>query len=72
MARTQVKIRADWETDAKPLGEVEFDKIDDVIRKVLSWGIADYEALGEDDLFGQFVVNDREAYFEIVIATEDN
>lgn len=65
---TEVRIRAqDW---SKPLslGDVPLLDLDSVIPMIKQWGLeVDRDYKDTDDLFGQFVVDDSGAYFEVRI-----
>ena len=68
-----VKLRTSQDAKAAPLMTVPFGtNLEDVLRDVGQWGIStDYGEFGKDDLTGQFVVVDGEAFFEVIVNVDD-
>lgn len=61
----EVRIRHEADTKATHLCSATVDGLDHVVKTVHGWGVADTDT---PILFGQFVVDEAAAYFEIVIA----
>jgi hypothetical protein len=70
-----VRIRHEWAEFAAPLGQMPWTGAhsgSDILHSLLTWGLDGWgEDLGgtgdEDRLVGRFVVEDGEAYFEVMI-----
>lgn len=60
----EIRIRREWSAKAVHLCDAMLDDLDEVLSTVKAWGIADADG---DDLFGQIVVTESAAYFEIVV-----
>lgn len=68
----KIKIRHESESSesAVQLAEVPFrpDAIDTIISTIEGWGLIDVTRnLAAEDLVGQFIKTETEAYFEVVI-----
>jgi hypothetical protein len=65
-----VRIRSNDDGGAAPLTTWPIADLDRLLRELKRWGFSTSD--GEyDDVTGQIVVADGQAYFEIVIDTED-
>jgi len=68
----EVRIRLASDVENKHLGYVPFtgDGLDNALQLVRSWGL-----MSDGDtfscVFGQFVIDDRGAYFELVTAEDE-
>lgn len=70
----QVRIRYDFELNPTPLCEAPLNMLDDVIPTIKRWGLytgADRDEARTESLSGQIVYDGDEAYFEVVINTDD-
>lgn len=64
----EVRIRRESEGTAKHLCQWPATELDTLIPTIEAWGVQDMNT----DAFGEFVIDDTGAYFEVVIAeTED-
>lgn len=53
------------------LGDVPFNNVDDVIRRLQRWGVKhENNFVDTDTLFGQFTVKDGLAYFEVLFPND--
>lgn len=67
---TDVRIRREWQgRPGVSIGDVPFLQVDDVIRQLCAWGISHNGDTvdNKDDMFGEFVVENGQGYFEVVI-----
>ena len=69
---TEVRIRHEYDENAKLLGEVPLtlEALDRIIPLLNRWGVSDEDGNSYDEeasLYGQFRVTPSEAYFEIVL-----
>jgi hypothetical protein len=69
---TDVRIRHEHEARAHHLGDVPLatDALEGVLATIRSWGITAHGYEIEPDLFGQFVIDDTGAYFEVVVTAD--
>lgn len=66
----EIRLRSEMHnTDAHAVGEVPLteEALDEAMRVVRAWGVTiDGEYADTENMFGQFVITDGRAYFEIV------
>lgn len=70
---TDVYVRHHTQATGVKIGEVPFnrDAIDQVIPLLAAYGIC-IEGDVVDDLYAQFAVSDRGAFFEVIAGSEDD
>lgn len=66
---TQVRIRSEYDADARVLGDVPFDQLSSVIPTIGRWGLStDGEVIDTDGLCAQFRYDDDGCYFEVAFS----
>ncbi|MFC8182453.1 hypothetical protein ACFULT_26575 [Rhodococcus sp. NPDC057297] len=71
----EVRIRTEYEaqSEGKRLTFVPFDKLDTVIPTIEKWGgVTTNGETFDGDFYGQFVVADGAAFFEVVFDPSDD
>lgn len=68
---TEVRIRHEDQSrdEAGVLGDVPFADMESVIPMLKRWGVHDGSDTCHDDMYAQFIHEEKQAYFEVMYTT---
>jgi hypothetical protein len=64
--KLQVRLRYEDDEDARPLCEIDPEQMEWIVREVGQWDCY-HNGETQFDTSGQLVLNDSEAYFEVIL-----